>query len=197
MPLLYGEGKNAFARLQEEIIKISNDETIFAWGLQDQGDPQTYSYAVGTGLMNLYVGDVSDTGVLASSPRDFANSHTVSNLTRDDDIRPYTMINKGLEIQMPLAGQNIVAPPPLDSQQYFSGVIACRDVQCDWNECLSILLVRQRGSSNYRRVKINGKTSCVRIDRRTVRGTWIIYISQYDQAIRPRFLWSMDYQFLY
>jgi hypothetical protein len=31
MPLLYGEGKNAFLRLQLEILKVSNDETIFAW----------------------------------------------------------------------------------------------------------------------------------------------------------------------
>jgi len=32
MPLLYGEGRTkAFRRLQEEIIKISEDETLFAW----------------------------------------------------------------------------------------------------------------------------------------------------------------------
>ncbi|KAI0480905.1 hypothetical protein GGR56DRAFT_628085 [Xylariaceae sp. FL0804] len=31
MPLLYGEGKKAFIRLQEEIIKSSNDLSIFAW----------------------------------------------------------------------------------------------------------------------------------------------------------------------
>jgi hypothetical protein len=31
MPLLYGEGEKAFGRLQEEIIKKSNDLSIFAW----------------------------------------------------------------------------------------------------------------------------------------------------------------------
>ncbi|KAL4896945.1 heterokaryon incompatibility protein-domain-containing protein [Aspergillus ambiguus] len=31
MPLLYGEGERAFLRLQEEIIKRSADELIFAW----------------------------------------------------------------------------------------------------------------------------------------------------------------------
>lgn len=31
MPLLYGEGEKAFVRLQTEIIKISDDESIFAW----------------------------------------------------------------------------------------------------------------------------------------------------------------------
>ena len=28
---LLGEGMKAFARLQEEIIKVSNDHTIFCW----------------------------------------------------------------------------------------------------------------------------------------------------------------------
>lgn len=32
MPMLYGEGKNAFRRLQLEILRKSNDQTIFAWG---------------------------------------------------------------------------------------------------------------------------------------------------------------------
>ena len=31
MPMLYGEGDRAFMRLQEEIIKISDDHSLFAW----------------------------------------------------------------------------------------------------------------------------------------------------------------------
>ncbi|KAH7924778.1 HET-domain-containing protein, partial [Leucogyrophana mollusca] len=31
MPLIYGEGKNAFARLQGEIMRKSTDQSIFAW----------------------------------------------------------------------------------------------------------------------------------------------------------------------
>ncbi|KAI6041067.1 hypothetical protein EDC04DRAFT_2566164, partial [Pisolithus marmoratus] len=30
MPMLYGEGKNAFRHLQLEIIRTSNDQSIFA-----------------------------------------------------------------------------------------------------------------------------------------------------------------------
>jgi len=32
MPMLYGEGSKAFHRLQLEIIRMSNDQSIFAWG---------------------------------------------------------------------------------------------------------------------------------------------------------------------
>ena len=32
MPTLYGEGRNAFYRLQEEIMKTSTDTSLFAWG---------------------------------------------------------------------------------------------------------------------------------------------------------------------
>ena len=32
MPMLYGEGKKAFHRLQLEIIRSSNDQSVFAWG---------------------------------------------------------------------------------------------------------------------------------------------------------------------
>lgn len=31
MPLLYGEGSNAFLRLQKGIMMVSDDESIFAW----------------------------------------------------------------------------------------------------------------------------------------------------------------------
>jgi hypothetical protein len=31
MPVLYGEGTKAFQRLQQEIMKASDDQTIFCW----------------------------------------------------------------------------------------------------------------------------------------------------------------------
>ncbi|KAI0160630.1 hypothetical protein GGR57DRAFT_519501 [Xylariaceae sp. FL1272] len=38
MPLLYGEGEKAFMRLQEEILKVSTDKSIFAWRFVEQSD---------------------------------------------------------------------------------------------------------------------------------------------------------------
>lgn len=36
MPMLYGEGKMAFIRLQEEIMRRSDDESLFAWKSTDR-----------------------------------------------------------------------------------------------------------------------------------------------------------------
>jgi len=37
MPMLYGEGSRAFVRLQEEILKQSEDYTIFSWKSEESG----------------------------------------------------------------------------------------------------------------------------------------------------------------
>ncbi|KAI7477342.1 hypothetical protein KC357_g4572 [Hortaea werneckii] len=55
IPLLYGEREKAFMRLQEEIIRRSNDQSIFAWG---------YDMAV----------DENPGALLARSPNDFRGS---------------------------------------------------------------------------------------------------------------------------
>lgn len=43
MPLLYGEGDKAFLRLQQEIMKESNDCSIFAWQYPDGAPRLSYS----------------------------------------------------------------------------------------------------------------------------------------------------------
>ncbi|KAI0199480.1 hypothetical protein F4808DRAFT_461801 [Astrocystis sublimbata] len=56
MPLLYGEGVRAFIRLQEEILRDSNDHSIFTWKTTEQKPDDHHS------------------GLLARSPRDFAEA---------------------------------------------------------------------------------------------------------------------------
>ncbi|PVH84096.1 HET-domain-containing protein, partial [Cadophora sp. DSE1049] len=78
MPPLYGEGENAFIRLQLEILRISDDESIFAWE-----DPK------------------DDTGgLLARSPEAFRNSGDVRRLDNTHyEKPPYSMTNKGLRVE--------------------------------------------------------------------------------------------------
>ncbi|KAI0537703.1 hypothetical protein GGR58DRAFT_513583 [Xylaria digitata] len=64
MPMIYGEGGNqAFFRLQEQIMKISKDDSILAWGLRGQ-DPS----------INNNTSHVTTGRILAAAPSDFTNS---------------------------------------------------------------------------------------------------------------------------
>ncbi|OJT04026.1 Vegetative incompatibility protein HET-E-1 [Trametes pubescens] len=67
MSPIYGEGQNAFARLQEEIIRKIPDQSIFAWGrgclLQGEQEARSSSTA--------WCGRPHESGLLAQSPEDF------------------------------------------------------------------------------------------------------------------------------
>jgi len=55
LPHLYGEGRKAFHRLQEEIIKQFDDHTIFFWDLRSKTGPPKLSRSTGHGPTS-YVG---------------------------------------------------------------------------------------------------------------------------------------------
>jgi hypothetical protein len=82
MPPLYGEGEKAFLRLQTEIMKISDDESIFAW--------------VDETLSN------GTSGLLARSPAAFKDSWDIDFLPNFRSA-PYSMTNKGLQINLSLS----------------------------------------------------------------------------------------------
>jgi hypothetical protein len=48
MPLLYDEGSDSFLRLQEEIIKTSEGQSIFAWTWEAKIRRVSYSWTIGT-----------------------------------------------------------------------------------------------------------------------------------------------------
>lgn len=62
IPLLYGEGMKAFHRLQEQILRTTNDDTLFLWQMRS---PLERSFWDGNDEMLRY------SGMLASSPGDF------------------------------------------------------------------------------------------------------------------------------
>ncbi|TGJ81523.1 hypothetical protein E0Z10_g7243 [Xylaria hypoxylon] len=89
MPLLYGEGEQAFVRLQQEIMKESDDQTIFAWGPSD--------------LIPLSGSKLElNGGILAPSPKSFAGSGYIVRSQTDGTYGPYVATNKGLQISLPL-----------------------------------------------------------------------------------------------
>ncbi|KAL9052895.1 MAG: hypothetical protein Q9162_005121 [Coniocarpon cinnabarinum] len=97
MPLLYGEGADrAFRRLQEEIMRYSDDHSIFAW--------RSHRDSAG-----------SASGLLAPSPDCFEDAgHYLHDGGIGND-EPFRMTNKGIEIMLPL----------LDTRDCFIASIDC------------------------------------------------------------------------
>jgi hypothetical protein len=82
MPPLYGEGKHAFIRLQEEIIKTVDDQTIFAW---KDACATSWTYV----------------GLLARSPANFDHcGNLLSHHSPTYSSKPFAMTNRGLSINL-------------------------------------------------------------------------------------------------
>ena len=85
IPISYGEGRYAFIRLQEEIVKQYPDQTIFAWGrLLPPYNFEFVSYGTITQELkrNEAPAESLNQYLLASGPRQFKESSTFQPLSR-------------------------------------------------------------------------------------------------------------------
>jgi hypothetical protein len=85
MPLIYGEGEQAFKRLQLEVMKSSTDHSLFAWNwiFEELQVP----------------GAIQD--VLATSPDEFRNLGGILRSVPTLNTPAYEMTNRGLRITLP------------------------------------------------------------------------------------------------
>ncbi|KAL4889838.1 ankyrin repeat-containing domain protein [Aspergillus ambiguus] len=82
MPLIYGEGETAFIRLQEEIMRISDDQSLFSWKSWDNRG-----------------------GLLATSPAAFKGcGDIVQTSPFDTSSIPSTSTSRGIHLELPLLG---------------------------------------------------------------------------------------------
>jgi hypothetical protein len=97
MPMLYGEGDYAFIRLQEEIIKNTNDHTIFAW--TDNSPINNTNYRRNDQTIPSWTND-SYYNILASNPAFFSYSENIVQLEKLS-ASPFFMTNKGISPKLP------------------------------------------------------------------------------------------------
>jgi hypothetical protein len=128
IPMLYGEGRQAFIRLQQEIIKSSDDESIFAWGFrQNQGEK--YS-------------------LFAFSPADFANcGNLLPFVPAGVKSSHYSLTNKGLHIEMSICDLSIGGGTSV-------GRLNCSSFDERGSKSISLPLIRStEGESTFSRVR--------------------------------------------
>lgn len=120
MPLLYGEGQKAFARLQEHIIRQSDDESIFAWVALESSYVKVPNIAAPV------------RGILATDVRDFRRSaHAVRAPFSGYRRPPYEVTSQGLRVHAISASWlqrllNVCCNPP----SYLTGKYHIFELQC-------------------------------------------------------------------
>lgn len=105
MPLVYGEGMMAFVRLQEEIMRRSADQSIFAWGVTE---PDVH------GLLAPSVSCFIDAG-------DIVLMDNLSAGLGDGDAanhQPFFLTNKGIQITLPVTETYGTELPPLENMVF-------------------------------------------------------------------------------
>ncbi|KAK7462341.1 hypothetical protein VKT23_007942 [Stygiomarasmius scandens] len=131
MPPIYGEGgAKAFMRLQQELIKISDDRSIFAW------------------LAPPRSGKDEHRGLFARSPFEFRMSGEVGISESDDisaDKSSYYFANNGIYIHLPLE--------PAPSNIQFNGELFLASLNCRSREngsYVSVYLLKTSGQRYIR-----------------------------------------------
>lgn len=98
MPLLYGEGMKAFTRLQEELVRRFDDQSIFAWDEDGMGT----ATAAADDLLRK-----APLGILASSPAAFASCGNIVPCVGDGRDSAPSITSKGIHLKLPLSMDTI------------------------------------------------------------------------------------------
>ena len=151
MHLKYGEGRGAFVRLQEEIIKQSNDSTLFAWQVLDPDQCITENILHlnerehNKSLFEFDKNHRSFHGIFACHPGEFKLASKIKpkqHIIYNDEI---TVTSRGIKLTTPLWGEGPCEP--------FTMPLHCYDHDQKPRKPLGITL-RWVGNNIYARTKI-------------------------------------------
>jgi hypothetical protein len=142
MPMQYGEGAAAFVRLQKEIMKTTNDQSLFAWGygLEPSDGRDVNSNYDKKDPFEGYPEDreYSEDGMFADHPNRFANGKSLVFLNEYCRSTSFSEANGAVYMDMPLLSmQDLQTFNDIDS----IGFLPCAD-QDNPEELIGILLER-------------------------------------------------------
>ncbi|KOS18747.1 Vegetative incompatibility protein HET-E-1 [Escovopsis weberi] len=152
MPLMYGEGTKAFLRLQEEIIKQCDDQTILAWGWKRPLSPPS-SPGSRSPLAH---------GFLAGSPASFAGCQDLTRWPGPEvGGRVFPINKRGLHITVPLRHDG--------GNRYTAMLRCCSKTSPDKAICLPLVKDRDnetdpKGISCYLRAEESLADNCAKLN---------------------------------
>jgi hypothetical protein len=180
MPLLYGEGERAFVRLQQEIVKVTDDESIFAWKSKDN---------------NVF----SWRSLFAQSPSEFEHAAYIVPATTDRRKSHETTASGLVRVWLPLISPSYPPQLPKVSLQgpSVSDDLSMRIDGTDANECLAILNCQDisfLGQCIVLKLRKVGQDEYLRIDAHKVvsnlRNHWFKDIEESLVLVRQRLDYS-------
>ncbi|KAH9888953.1 heterokaryon incompatibility protein-domain-containing protein [Cubamyces lactineus] len=155
MPTIYGEGSNAFVRLQEEILRHIPDQSLFVWGLDRIGDGDSLKEKPGNPLL-LLRGPRRTQSLFAQRPRDFRHSARVRTISyqilkdrlgvADIALPGYALTSHGVSAQLPVAAIPNDGPSSEDDSKYLA-FLACEDT--DDGLLLALVLQPSPGTNKH------------------------------------------------
>jgi hypothetical protein len=127
MPMLYGEGRKAFIRLQEEIFKQSEDQSLFAWRATAES-----------------AAEAPLRGIFADSPNEFVKC---------DGINPFQSLSAS-QTPMVMTNRGVALTSTIKWEHEKNQIIAQVGLNCRWGEdidsVVGIQLVSQGGDQYVR-----------------------------------------------
>ncbi|KAK1751051.1 heterokaryon incompatibility protein-domain-containing protein [Echria macrotheca] len=170
MPLLYGEGRNAFRRLQEELIRTSNDQTIFAWS--------GYVPSDFCGMIALTTSCFRHSGSIVSCSWPVTLPPTVTPSSPPDVAEhpprvssgAYSMTNAGLVIELPMLHVPISDTSffeqrvDVSSNPSYFCLLNCRDNSSPGRRAVGVVLQHVPGSKLENAMKRVLHTNTVSMD---------------------------------
>ncbi|KAH9945889.1 heterokaryon incompatibility protein-domain-containing protein [Epithele typhae] len=159
MPTIYGEGRHAFLRLQEEIMKQVPDQSIFAWGPQmrwEDGIDKIAPLVPSHSSSSTHSPALLEGSLLAMSPRDFkdaSGTHPLAATThpdfrnllgRDIPLPSYSVTPYGIHATLPIIPLSVSTD--ISRPQVLLVVLATADTGAPPNKLFALLLTKQASS---------------------------------------------------
>jgi hypothetical protein len=142
MPMLYGEGEGAFIRLQEEIVRKSDDHSIFAWTM-----PVSEAFPPSKG----------PPGLLATTPAAFRNSGNI--VCSSTEFGGSASVAKGgIQLRLPLKQ---LREPDRDS---FLAILNCENLRFP-GQLLGIQLTRTPNTGDVFERDFSGQLQGIQLNR--------------------------------
>jgi hypothetical protein len=189
----YGEGEAAFVRLQKEILRNSNDQTLFAWSpssrcINDILESHQQMKKNGSRPQRMYYGDRSTYGIFASHPSDFEGCQNIVFAHMYASSVQMTEMNGAIYTKLPLISLGHVAG---FKEHLRIGLLPCTTTD-NPDYMIGIVLAPWSSDTRFRRVSVPGSNftvlvSCQLALKATLEEIWVDDESHINTALKHHY----------